>query len=143
MGRPALSAEEQKIIRAFLAQGISIDEICDERYHLWSTVSDVKEGRCPIAAQPVEWQPPSRQPDPAGPEITVEQQVAVDQAAREIRPAPGRRTGCFNRLRQIADLAKTDLATVCRLLGHHLPGPIPIIGKDGDRHLFYADGATI
>ena len=133
MGGPALSAEEQKIIRAFLAQGISIDEICEGRYHLWSTVSDVKEGRCPIAAQPVEWQPPSRQPDPAGPEITVEQQVAVCQAAGTVSRGPGR-------YRLIAAAAGVDLDTAyLLLLGRYPPGPMRRIGAEADRDLFYAE----
>jgi len=132
MGGPAVAAEEQEIIRAYLAQGVPVEEICEGRYHSRSTVFEVKAGRCPME-QPKQWHPRTRQPDPPGPDITEAQQRAVSRAAEETPRGPGR-------YRQIAAAAGVDLDTAyLLLLGRYPPGPMRRIGDEADRDLFYAE----
>ena len=131
MGGPAVAAEEQEIIRAYLAQGVPVEEICEGRHHSQSTVFSIENGTCTVAA-PRQWHPRTRQPDPPGPDITEAQQRAVSRAAEETPRGPGR-------YRQIAAAAGVDLDTAyLLLLGRH-PGPIAKVGDEADRDLFYAE----
>ena len=132
MGGTPITLEEAAIVKAFVSQGISVDEICECRHHSHSTISAIVEGWHPVL-QPQVYFPVTRQPDPTGPEITVEQQVAVDQAASMAPWGP-------KRYRLIAAAAGVDLDTAyLLLLGRYPPGPMRRIGDEADRNLFYAE----